>query len=381
MDRINPGTKRALSLDLARGSMLLLIILAHVPLLMYTAEPGVITKLQADSFVGEFLNILMELLVDNRARPLFAVLFGYGLVMVYKKQVEKRGIAAARKIIIRRCLYLILFGAILAGAFNGQDILMTYGIAGLILLPLVYRKTKAIVIWTIVTTVLFALYIPFLWGGFLFVLQSYGLPVEFTGQETYFSTILDRAVSIPIIPIFTHFFYPVIPSVLMGFWLGHLNVMIEPDKHVSFLKKLFIITISISVIGAIPLVTINNIWYPEYFTAGLIYGLHIISGLFAGLAYAAFFGLLGVSIKHRNIFIEAMSAMGKRSLSFFVLHEILIVVFLSPIVLNLGAHLSVTSSFLFGIGMWLVTLIAAYMMEQKDISGPLEIVMRKITYK
>src|SRR5690625_3985828 len=122
MDKTNPGTKRALSLDLARGSMLLLIILAHVPLLMYTAEPGVITKLQADSFPGDFLNILMELLVDNRARPLFAVLFGYGLVMVYKKQVERRGAAVARRIIIRRCLYLILFGAILAGVFNGQDI-------------------------------------------------------------------------------------------------------------------------------------------------------------------------------------------------------------------------------------------------------------------
>ena len=31
--------KRAISLDLARGYMLLLIVLAHVPLYLYAAEP------------------------------------------------------------------------------------------------------------------------------------------------------------------------------------------------------------------------------------------------------------------------------------------------------------------------------------------------------
>lgn len=36
--------KRAISLDIARGSMLFLIILAHIPLFLYTIEPGVITK-------------------------------------------------------------------------------------------------------------------------------------------------------------------------------------------------------------------------------------------------------------------------------------------------------------------------------------------------
>ena len=125
--------KRAISLDIARGSMLFLIILSHLPLLLYMIEPGVATKVAGSTPLDHFLNFLMEIIVDNRARPLFAILFGYGLVMIYRKQSERNGAEEAKRIIKRRCWYLILFGAILAGVAGGQDILMTYGIAGLLL--------------------------------------------------------------------------------------------------------------------------------------------------------------------------------------------------------------------------------------------------------
>ncbi|TKI78886.1 glyoxalase, partial [Bacillus mycoides] len=42
---LNNGTiekQRAISLDLARGTMLLLIVLAHAPLYLYAADPGII---------------------------------------------------------------------------------------------------------------------------------------------------------------------------------------------------------------------------------------------------------------------------------------------------------------------------------------------------
>src|SRR5699024_6217863 len=113
--------KRAISLDIARGSMLFLIILSHVPLFLYMIEPGVITKVAGSTWFDHFLNVLMEMIVDNRARPLFAILFGYGLVMIYRTQSERMGVEEANRIIKRRCWYLIVFGAILAGVAGGQD--------------------------------------------------------------------------------------------------------------------------------------------------------------------------------------------------------------------------------------------------------------------
>ena len=374
-------SKRALSLDLARGSMLFLIILSHVPLMMYLSEPGVITKMAPGNALESFINMMMEFFVDNRARPLFAVLFGYGIIMIYNKQSERKSIDEAKRLIFRRCIYLILFGMILTGVFWGQDILMVYGIAGIILLPFLGRSNKTLLIWTAVTTVFYAVFVSLLWGGTLFAIDGYSVPVEFTGEETYFNTVWARVFSIPFVPLFTHLMFPVIPSVLMGFWLGQLNVLIKPEEHLPFLKKLMIITLSISIIGAIPLVMINDIIYPSYFNAGLIYGVHIISGLFAGLGYAALFGILGHKINSPNKVTYAMAAMGKRSLTFFVLHEILLVLFLSPIALNLGAHINITTGFLFSVLLWAVTLTIAYFMDQREKHGLLETWMRKLTYK
>ncbi|ALX48397.1 DUF418 domain-containing protein [Lentibacillus amyloliquefaciens] len=373
--------KRAISLDIARGSMLFLIIFAHIPLFLYTIEPGVITKVAGSTPLDHFLNFLMEIIVDNRARPLFAILFGYGLVMIYRKQCERMGVDEANRIIKRRCWYLILFGAILAGVAGIQDILMTYGIAGLVLVSTLKKDNNKIKKYVFISTAICLIYIPILWGGVLLGNQSYGLPVALTGQETYLNTSLDRLSSIPIIPLFNHIFFPVIPSVLMGVWLGNLNLLIKPHEHIKLLKQLTIGCLTISLIGAIPLVLINDGWFPSLFIAGIAYGIHILTGFAGGVGYATLFGLLGLGIKYSGVIVEAITAMGKRSLTFFVIHEVLIVILLSPIAFNLGAFLSVTTSVLLGIFMWAVTLSVAYFMNRRQIEGPLEKYMRYLTYK
>ncbi|MFB5660357.1 DUF418 domain-containing protein [Alteribacillus sp. HJP-4] len=373
--------KRAISLDIARGSMLFLIILAHIPLFLYMIEPGVITKVAGSTPLDHFLNFLMEIIVDNRARPLFAILFGYGLVMIYRKQCERRGAQAAHRIIKRRCWYLILFGAILAGLAGVQDILMSYGIAGLLLVSSLKKDSHKIKKYAIISTIICFFYIPILWGGLLISMQSYGLPIDLTGQETYLNTILDRLITIPIIPLFTHFLFPVIPSVLMGIWLGKLNVLIDPQDHIRLLKQLTIGCLTLSFVGAIPLVLINDVWFPSYFTAGTAYGIHILTGFAGGVGYAALFGLLGLGVKYRGVIVKAITSMGKRSLTFFVMHEVLIVVLLSPIAFNIGASLTVTTSVILGIGMWAVTLSIAYFMDRRQIEGPLEKYMHYLTYK
>lgn len=373
--------KRAISLDIARGSMLFLIILAHIPLYLYMVEPGVITKVAGSTPIDHLLNFFMEIIVDNRARPLFAVLFGYGLVMIYRKQCERMGAEEASRIIKRRCWYLVLFGAILAGVAGIQDILMTYGIAGLILVSSLKQDNNKIKKYAIITTTICLIYIPILWGVILFGNQSYGLPVELTGQETYLNTIFDRLITIPIIPLFNHILFPVIPSVLMGIWLGNLDLLIKPHDHIKLLNKLAIGCLTISLVGAVPLVLINDVWFPSFFIAGVAYGIHMITGLAGGVGYAALFGLLGVDIKYRGVIVKAITAMGKRSLTFFVIHEVLIVILLSPIAFNLGAYLTVTTSVLLGIVLWVVTLSVAYIMDRRRIEGPLEKYMRYLTYK
>lgn len=373
--------KRALSLDLARGAMLLLIILAHVPFMLYLNEPGVIVKLNPENILEKGLNALMVIFVDDRARPLFAILFGYGLWMIYRKQTERKDEKEAKCIIRRRCWYLILFGAVLAGVFGGQDVLMAYGVSGLVLTPFFGRKNKTLMIWSVVTAVIYTFIVCLIWSVALFGVGSYALPMELTGNETYLNTIGERLIGVPFVVFITHLMFPVIPSILMGFWLGQLDVLIQPEKHLAFLKRLMVVGGIISVLGSIPLLLINEVWFPAYFTAGVINGIHVMTGLFGGLFYVGFFGVLGYKIINPSTFTRMIAAVGKRSLTFFCVYEILIVVFLSPIAFNLGAYLSITTGFLFSIVLWGAGLVAAYMLELKNKQGPLETLMKKRVYK
>lgn len=385
MDELSGGQKtqqqRALSLDLARGSMLFLIITAHVPLFLYAMEPGVITKAAPGNAMDEVINFLMEIMVDNRARPLFAILFGYGLVMIYRKQSIRKGENEAKRIIRRRCWYLILFGAVLAGVAGGQDILMTYGIAGLILSGSLRKSNRKIIIRIIISTVVCFIYLPVLWGGVLLGIGDYGLPIAYTGNETYFDNLIGQLISIPVVPLFTHLFFPIIPSVYMGIWMGNKELLIRPHEYVSLLKRLTAWGLTISILGAIPLVLINDIWFPELFPAGIVYGVHMMSGLFAGIGYAGLFGLIGIVVQHRGTVVDAIAAMGKRSLTFFVMHECLIVITMSPAFFNLGAHLNVSTASILAAVIWIATLAVAYLMEKKHMAGPLEKLMRNLTYK
>lgn len=372
--------KRALSLDLARGSMLFLIILAHVPLFLYTIEPGVITKVAPANVLEETVNFLMEIIVDNRARPLFAVLFGYGLVMIYRKQSERRGENEAKRIIRKRCWYLMLFGAILAGIAGGQDILMTYGIAGLILAGSLKKSNGKIMKRIIISTIICLAYLPVLWGGVLTGIGDYGLPISYTGDETYFGNLAAQLISIPIVPLFTHLFFPIIPSVYMGIWMGDKELLIKPHKHTGLLKRLTVWGLVISAAGAIPLVLIDDYWFPGLFTAGLIYGLHMMAGLAAGFGYAGAFGLIGMAIQYRGKIVGSVAAMGKRSLTFFILHEGLIIITMSPVAFNLGAYLNIATSVILASAIWIATLVVADIMEKRQMAGPLEKLMRNLTY-
>nr|MCX3303550.1 glyoxalase [Bacillus pacificus] len=109
---INNGAiekKRAVSLDLARGTMLLLIVLAHAPLYLYAADPGIMHRVESGSFFDQIVNFFGIFIIDNRARAMFAVLLGYGLVLALEGQISKgKNENHAVKIVRRRSLYLIL---------------------------------------------------------------------------------------------------------------------------------------------------------------------------------------------------------------------------------------------------------------------------------
>ncbi|PHC37808.1 glyoxalase [Bacillus toyonensis] len=386
MDRsINDRTiekKRAVSLDLARGTMLLLIVLAHAPLYLYAADPGIMHRVESSSFFDQIVNLFGIFIIDNRARAMFAVLLGYGLVLAFEGQISKgKNEIQAVKIVRKRSLYLILFGIVLAVLIGGQDILMAYGLAGIFVSPLLKCKMKTLIRTFIIIAILYTIFIPIIWGLNMQSIGDYGFSPDVSAKDTYLSTTMIRLLFFPIIPVLIHFMFPILPSIILGLWIARYKLLIKPEQQ---LKKLYFITtigLAISLIGALPLSFIGTIWYPTVFTAGMINGIHILTGIAGGLAYSTGFGIIGSRLKNPGYFSLALIALGKRSLTFFVLNEALLVIFLSPVAFDLGGHVSNAFAALIAICIWISSVIVALIMEKNNLNGPLEILLRRLVYK
>src|SRR5690625_6480738 len=78
-------------------------------------------------------DLLLALLVDNRGFPLFALLFGYGIGILYRAS-QRRGESSRRFLArqARRHLVLLVFGLLHGILLFTGDILAAYAIIGML---------------------------------------------------------------------------------------------------------------------------------------------------------------------------------------------------------------------------------------------------------
>ena len=138
-----PTSDRKLAPDLARGAMLLLIAMAYAGVYAGVgfgqAHPE---GLGAPDTVARFVTALV---LDNRAFPMFAILYGYGLAWMVARQ-RRAGTADGeiRRLLRRRSLLLLAFGAVHAFLVFQGEILASYGLAGLVVGWLLFRPDRTV---------------------------------------------------------------------------------------------------------------------------------------------------------------------------------------------------------------------------------------------
>jgi uncharacterized protein len=128
--------------DVLRGFALLGILVANFLGPIGTAIPRV------DGLVSDLLGVL----VDSSIYPLYSFLFGLGFA-VQLERAQRRGRATAH-LYVRRMLALFLIGTVHAVVIWEGDILVTYALTGLLLIPLHKLPQKAIVALLIVLAAL-----------------------------------------------------------------------------------------------------------------------------------------------------------------------------------------------------------------------------------
>jgi uncharacterized protein len=131
------SAERLRTLDVLRGAALLGIALMNIvfsglPIAAY-ANPNL---WGGNDPLNVGILAVQWVLFDGKMRALFSMMFGAGIVLFMQRALERDNSVRATDLLLRRMLWLILFGALHGWLIWAGDILYAYGLYGLLLVPM-----------------------------------------------------------------------------------------------------------------------------------------------------------------------------------------------------------------------------------------------------
>ncbi|AXK47239.1 DUF418 domain-containing protein [Brachybacterium saurashtrense] len=426
--------------------MLALIAVANVAWYLWRSAESVggTPHIPADGPLDTIAQAVMTVAVDHRAMPLFAFLFGYGMVQFYRSRID-RGLApgAVRAMMRRRHWAMLLLGALHAALLFFGDILGVYAVSALVLVWWFFgRRSRTLRIWAIVLAVAMAVFALFsiLSGVALALFVPAEVTAEMAAVDTgtgftralaydtaYLPSMLYRLglwlVTLP----FAALLGAPLP-ILLGWLAARRRILDEPWRHVPLLRRTAVIGIGIGWLGGLPeALAILGVYALPASAPWMLTGLSSLTGVACGLGYAALFGLLAVHWEGRSAATGAgaagplertppariddaalspaeraygvpradtapertrepgplertLAAVGQRSLTFYLFQSLLLAPLMAAWGLGLGGTLSTAASLAVAFGVWLASLPIAAWMGARGIRGPAERLLRRMTY-
>lgn len=386
-------SERILAPDLARGMMLLLIALAHVPWFLYEAPVGAAMLHPAEGNLADRIaQALTLVIVDARTHTMFGFLFAYGIGQMYARQTSRAtSPKQARGLLRRRHLWMLLLGAVHALLLWQGDIVGTYGLIGLIMVALFFnRSDRTLKIWILVLLGLGAL------AAVVSTLSALLLPAPpeavsaadvqrlSIAEDDY---LLSAAARFPtwVSALLSGLFTLALPTAfLIGLLAARHRILEEPSRHLPLLRRVAVLGVSTGwITGAV--LALQHVGAVDFVSEAALSPLHFYTGIFAGVGYAALFGLIAHRIATRGkrdlLPVRALASLGRRSLSGYLAQSLVFAPLLAAWGLGLGAYLSSWSAALVALATWMATVAGAMLMDRAGVRGPAETLLRTLTYR
>lgn len=368
--------QRLLAPDLARGVMLLLIAMAYASIYIgggFGSDAG-------DQPWWDRVAVgASTLLLDNRAFPMFAILFGYGLAWsVRRRRARGVGQRDIRRGLRRRAWLLLLIGALHAVLVYPGEILTSYGLALLVTGWLLFRSGKALWVAAGVTGLFYLVTVPvtmllFAWGG---EMGDVSAVPGYTSPGDWAS----RLAGVPVSPLYLAVAYPLFVLVVLGYLAGRAKLVEEPGRHRRTLTVLAAAGIGGSVLGAVPAALVfTGLLDVSWQVEGAVMAVQTLTGVAGGAGYVALFALFSDRLAGLwRAGTGAVAAIGKRSLTFYLLNSVLVALVLHPDLIGLATGPLGALGVAFAA--WLVSLALAVFLERAGCAGPMEKLMRRGVY-
>ncbi|MBE1611755.1 DUF418 domain-containing protein [Actinopolymorpha pittospori] len=259
---VRPG-ERALAPDLARGVMLLLIVLSNTGFYLWAAHHGPSGWHPIDgNALDRAVQFVMITTLDLRVYPLFAFLFGYGMMQLFLRQTaagtpERTAVALLR----RRGLGLIALGFVHAALLMAGDIIGSYGLMSLLLGWLfLRRRDRTLLVWcavaAAVTVLATAPGVEAVLTGQLADLGTSGTElttiVYASGEENPLVAAGTRLTTSAYVTVAGGLLsFSGMAVMLLGFWSARRRILEEPDRHLPLLRWTAVIGLAVGWSGGL----------------------------------------------------------------------------------------------------------------------------------
>ncbi|WP_240374760.1 DUF418 domain-containing protein [Bacillus piscicola] len=391
-------SERIVTLDIVRGVALLGILFANMsffksPVYQMQSLPGQISAF-TDPF-DEWTAFFIDVFVVGKFYPMFSLLFGLGFYLFYERLKHKE--LPAKKIYIRRLIFLIILGlAHLVFIWSG-DILHTYAVTGFFLLFFVRRKAKTLLYWgiSLITVSAVVFFLLTTAGGFVISLKSgTALELEATNlvqaahaiySSGTYGEILSFRLTEEVIYIIINIFFTV-PNILgiflLGMYIGRRNLIQQPINHLPFWKKLQLISFIIGGPLAILYACLQHGFFdlPYWLASGIAEGLNIFAGPLLMLFYVAS-AVLWLRRPHRTRLFQPIASVGKMALTNYLCQSLIGVFIFYGFGLGFYGTVGPTAGALLTILIYSLQTVGSVLWLKYFNQGPLEKAWRIWTYR
>ena len=396
-----PASVRYPAPDVARGFMLLLIALANVPVWL-----GLL-PMRTPSSADDIWVAVRAALIDQRSYPLFALLFGFGLATMAHRRIEtamraaqddlppgadprtrerhlarvrEAAVVDARRLVRRRGLWMILFGAVHGTIFSG-DIIGAYGIIAAIFAgTIVERKRVRMLVAGLLITAVGIYSMVSMELVTMSAADAAGAAANAAGASTtalqpigldYFPNSFVQWAGTAVITVLTS---TALPAALLGARLAETDLLARPDRHRRALLVGGAAALVVGALGALPYMKLGA---PAWL---IVMGptLDSLTGLVGACGWlallAAWAGPGGGPLRGAR---WLLSAVGRRSMTVYIGQTVLFVLIFGALRLTGAPAFNEVMGVFVAVAVWAALAGACAWMERSGRTrGPLEILLR-----
>ena len=370
--------------DVLRGFALLGILVVNIQFMGLSSSEGARGEWTL-GFANGSATFLITSLFIGKFYLLFSFLFGYSSNYIIRDERSNRSRW------IKRCLVLILFGALHFTFLWHGDIIFIYGIFGLLLTAFFFRTDRTLKIWNRVIFMLSSTVI--LLVGVLAYLGEQYFPEESleTAMETKLDAVLLDGSFVDAIPARLEMWvYGISIGVflqgglafaafLLGVRMARANFLSSPidvKQNNKLMKLGFLLGAPIQILAAALLV--RNEQSPEPSESTYLIAL-FISFVAAPLLSMFYIGVIRKLVEEKPHVVSWMKPAGKMSLTIYISQSVITTIIFSSWGFGLFQELQTWQVFMLAFGIWgvLVYLATAWLKRFKQ--GPLEQLMNALT--